>query len=144
MTAIYGNFSLSGRFSLAFCGLEWCYIRIPQRCQLSIYRPTSSFIVLKTKTSATMATLDSQNDLEPVLNSPGRLPSLFERAAHLELLDAIVRMVDEVTAWGKEKGFEEGLVWNMYCSTAALRFLIWSQTDEAIDEITPPLDVSMV
>lgn len=91
-----------------------------------------------------MVVLDFKGNLEPGKNSPGSLPSLFECAAHLELLDAIVCMVDEVAAWGREKGFEEGVAWSMYCSNAALRFLIWSQTTEAIEEGIPPLDVLMV
>lgn len=73
-----------------------------------------------------------------------RLPSIAECAVHLELLDAIVRVEAEVTAWGKEMGLSEGVAWNIYSTAAAWRFLKWSHLDETRRGDTPPLDILIV
>lgn len=83
--------------------------------------------------------LDSQDT-----GSLDDLPSVFECAVHLALLDAIVRMKGEVDACGKEDGHGEGVAWNVYCCAAVLRFLKWSQAAEVHEKSTPPLDVLMV
>ncbi|KAJ8131139.1 hypothetical protein O1611_g2486 [Lasiodiplodia mahajangana] len=79
-------------------------------------------------------------------DSPIRLPTVFECAAHLTLLDAIVRMETDVGEWATTKNIEKDVAWNAYCSAAALRFLKWSQTAETSDDkgAVPPLDILMV
>ncbi|KAI1171973.1 hypothetical protein F4777DRAFT_582349 [Nemania sp. FL0916] len=83
-------------------------------------------------------------DNQPTVGDVDRLPSVYECAVHLELLDAIVHVEGEVVAWGQEEGFAEGVAWNAYCSAAAQRFLKWSHLAEAHKGNTPPLDVLIV
>ncbi|KAI1126978.1 hypothetical protein F5Y10DRAFT_266556 [Nemania abortiva] len=75
-----------------------------------------------------------------------RLPTLYECAAHLKLLNAIVRLQVDVEEWADITGKEKEEAWSMYCSAAVERFLKWSQAagvaDE--DETVPPLDILMV
>ncbi|KAI0188206.1 hypothetical protein EV127DRAFT_513229 [Xylaria flabelliformis] len=84
-------------------------------------------------------TFDRQLEADKV----DRLPSISECVVHLELLDAIVHVEGQVTAWGKEKGLAEGVAWNTYCSAAAQRFLKWSLTGSH-GMPTPPLDILIV
>ncbi|KAI1856892.1 uncharacterized protein JN550_013599 [Neoarthrinium moseri] len=88
--------------------------------------------------------LDSTKNHYIETGTSDRLPSVFECTVHLELLDAIVRVEGEVAEWGQEEGLSEGVAWDMYCSAAASRFIKWSQTAEANEEATPPLDIFIV
>ncbi|KAI0547074.1 hypothetical protein F4679DRAFT_586975 [Xylaria curta] len=85
-------------------------------------------------------TFDEQLEADKV----DRLPSISECAVHLELLDAIVHVEGQVTAWGLERGLAEGVAWNVYCSAAAQRFLKWSQLPKSHGVPTPPLDILIV
>ncbi|KAI0096086.1 hypothetical protein GGR51DRAFT_567522 [Nemania sp. FL0031] len=79
-------------------------------------------------------------------DNPIRLPAIFECAAHLMLLDAIVRTEADVEKWANAKNIEKEVAWNAYCSAAAVRFLKWSQTAETDNDkgTIPPLDILMV
>lgn len=75
-----------------------------------------------------------------------RLPSKFECAAHIQLLNAIVRLKITVDNSGQKKGMPEGQAWKQFCETAAAKFLVWSKNVDTSGQTipVPSLDILMV
>jgi hypothetical protein len=76
--------------------------------------------------------------------TPMRLPTVYECATYIQLLEAIVAIKKEVGSWEKSNNLESGKGWELYCRLAVERFRHWSQSVDLTNDMTPSLDVLMV